>query len=335
MKSKSLITLALLRTVTVAFAVLITAQILRAAEPAKKEAATSKAAPGKQFDTPQQAADALIQAAEKFDVAALKEILGPDSDDIVASEDAVQDKNRAMEFATAAKEKNSIEVDKKDANRATLLVGNDEWPLPIPIVKKGGKWNFDTKAGREEILLRRIGTNELNTLTICRGFVEAQHEYAAEKHDDSPVNQYAQKIISSSGKHDGLAWQNPDGTWGGPVGEGAAKALEEGYTDKAKPYHGYYFKVLKGQGKNAPLGEMDFMLGDVMIGGFALAAAPAEYKVTGVQTFMVSHYGIVYEKDLGPDTLKTFQTMDRFDPDKSWKVTDDGWDEEGDDVAQQ
>jgi hypothetical protein len=327
MKSKSLIVLALLKTATVVFAILISAQIVTAAEPAKKEA-ESKSAAQKQFDTPQLAAEALIKAAETFDVAALTEILGPDSKDIVASEDAVQDKNRALEFAGVAKEKNSIEIDKKDANRATLLVGNDEWPLPIPIVKKGGKWVFDTKAGREEILLRRIGTNELDTLSICRGFVEAQHEYAAEKHDDSTVNQYAQKIISSPGKHDGLAWKNPDGTWGGPVGEGAATALDEGYTDKAKPYHGYYFKVLKGQGKNAPLGEMDFMVGDIMIGGFALAAAPADYKVTGVETFMVSHYGVVYQKDLGPDTLTAFKSMERFDPDKTWKVTEDSWESE-------
>ncbi len=327
MKAKSFIVLALLRTATVAFAILFSARILTAAVPAKNEAASNQASQ-KQFDTPQAAADALIKAAEAFDVAALKEILGPGSDDIVASEDAVQDKNRALEFAGAAKEKNSIEVDKKDANRATLLVGNDDWPLPIPIVKKGGKWVFDTKAGREEILRRRIGTNELNTLSICRGFVEAEHEYAAEKHDDSTVNQYAQKIISTPGKHDGLAWKNPDGTWGGPVGEQAATALDEGYTDKAKPYHGYYFKVLKGQGKNAPLGEMDFMVGDVMIGGFALAAAPAEYKVTGVQTFMVSHYGVTYQKDLGPDTLTAFKSMERFDPDKTWQVTEDSWEDE-------
>jgi hypothetical protein len=327
MKAKSFIVLALLRTFAVVIATLVSANILLAAEPAKKEAASTQAAQ-KQFDTPQQAAEALIKAAETFDVAALTEILGPDSKDIVASEDAVQDKNRALEFAGTAKEKNSIEPDKKDANRATLLIGNDNWPFPIPIVKKGGKWVFDTKAGREEILLRRIGTNELDTLSICRGFVEAQHEYAAEKHDDSTVNQYAQKIISSPGKHDGLAWKNPDGTWAGPVGEQAAIALDEGYTDKAKPYHGYYFKVLKGQGKNAPLGEMDFMVGDAMIGGFALAAAPAEYKVTGVETFMVSHYGVVYQKDLGPQTLTAFKSMERFDPDKTWKVTEDSWENE-------
>jgi len=294
--------------------------------PEQKQESTAAASQPqqKQFDTPKQAADALIQVATNFDPAAAKEILGPDSDDIIASEDPVQDKNRASAFAEKAKEKNSIEMDKNDPNRAILMVGNDDFPLPIPIVKQKGKWSFDTKVGREEILNRRIGANELNAIAICRGFVEAQKEYATEKHDDSKMNQYAQRIISTPGKHDGLAWQNPDGTWGGPVGEEAAKALEEGYsTGQGKPYHGYYFKVLKGQGPAAPLGQMDFVVKDAMIGGFALAAAPAQYRVTGVQTIIVSHDGVVYEKDLGPDTLKIFQSMDRYNPDKTWTVTED------------
>jgi len=299
--------------------------------PEKKKAAAKQEAQGtpqpgqKEFDTPKQAADALIQVAANFDVAAAKEILGPDGDDIVSSQDPVQDKNRATAFANKAKEKTSIEVDKKDPNRAIVLVGNDDFPLPIPIVKQKGKWFFDTKVGREEILNRRIGANELNAIEICRGFVEAQHEYAEEKRDDSKVNQYAQRVISTPGKHDGLAWQNADGTWGGPVGEEVAKALEQGYSNpsQAQPYHGYYFKVLKGQGPAAPMGEMDFVVGGAMIGWFALAAAPAEYRVTGVQTFIVGPDGVVYEKDLGPDTLKTFQSMDRYNPDKTWKVTED------------
>jgi hypothetical protein len=296
------------------------------AAPGPKQESTSAAQPQqKQFDTPKQAADALIQVAANFDPAAAKEILGPDSEDIVASEDPVEDKNRATAFAEKAKEKNSIELDKKDPNRAILLVGNDDFPLPIPIVKRKGKWSFDTKVGREEILNRRIGANELNAIEICRGFDQAQHEYALEKHDDSKVNQYAQRIISTPGKHDGLAWQNADGTWGGPVGEEVAKALEQGYTQQSKPqpYHGYYFKVLKGQGPAAPMGQMDFVVGGAMIGGFALAAAPAEYRVTGVMTFIVGPDGVVYEKDLGPDTLKTFQSMDKYNPDKTWKITED------------
>jgi hypothetical protein len=302
--------------------------ISQGAEQKPATAAASQPAQ-KQFDTPKQAADALIQVAANFDVAAAKEILGPDSEDIVSSEDPVQDKNRAAEFAAKAKEKTSIEMDKKNPNLAILLVGNDNFPLPIPIVKRKGKWSFDTKVGREEILNRRIGANELNAIAICRGFVEAQHEYAMEKHDGSKVNQYAQRVLSTPGKHDGLAWQNPDGTWGGPVGEEVAKALEEGYSAQAgKPYHGYYFKVLKGQGPAAAMGEMDFVVGGAMIGGFAMAAAPAQYRVTGVMTFIVGPDGVVYEKDLGPDTLKTFQSMDKYNPDKTWKVTEDDVEEE-------
>jgi hypothetical protein len=296
---------------------------VQAAPPAKTDAPAASEPKQKEFDTPKQAADALIQVATNFDIAAAKEILGPGSEDLIASEDPVQDKNRAAEFASKAKEKNSIEIDKKDPNRAILLVGNDDFPLPIPIVKRKGKWLFDTKVGREEVLNRRIGANELNAIEICRGFVEAQHEYAQDKHDDAKVNQYAQRIISTPGKHDGLAWQNADGTWGGPVGEEVAKALEQGYSERVQPYHGYYFKVLKGQGPAAPMGEMDFVVGGAMIGGFALAAAPAEYRVTGVQTFIVGPDGVVYEKDLGPDTLKTFQSVDRYNPDKTWKVTED------------
>jgi Protein of unknown function (DUF2950) len=279
----------------------------------------------KGFDTAKQAADALAQAADPFDVPALEAILGPGSEDIVTSEDTVQDKNRATKFAEMAHEKSEIEVDPKNSKRATLSVGNDDWPLPIPIVMRGGKWYFDAKAGRKEILLRRVGENELDVLNICRGYVDAQEEYAEEKHDGSTVNQYAQRIISTPGKQDGLSWKNADGTWGGPVGEDVAKALEQGYSDKSQPYHGYYFKVLKGQGPAAPMGKMDYLVGDIMIGGFALAAAPADYRVTGVQTFIVNQSGVVYQKDLGPDTLKAFKEMDRFNPDKSWHRTDDDW----------
>jgi len=303
---------------------------LHAAPPSKSDAASAPQPGQKQFDTPKQAADALVQVATNFDVAAAKEILGPDGEDLIASEDPVQDKNRAAEFAAKAKEKMSVETDKKNPNEAVVLVGNDDFPLPIPLVKQKGKWSFDTKVGREEILNRRVGANELNAIQICRGFAEAQHEYALDKHDGSKVNQYAQRIISSPGKQDGLAWQNADGTWGGPIGEGVAKALEEGYSNPSKPqpYHGYYFKVLKGQGPDAPMGEMDFVVNGAMIGGFALAAAPAQYRVTGVMSFIVGPDGVVYQKDMGPDTLTAFQAMERYNPDKSWKETDDEW--EGD-----
>jgi Protein of unknown function (DUF2950) len=301
---------------------------LTAAPQAKTDAALVSDSKQKQFNTPKEAADDLVQAAESFDVAALTEILGPDSTDVISSQDPVADKKQAMAFAAKAKEKSNIGTDPKNPNRAILTVGSDDFPVPIPIVKQKGKWIFDMKAGRQEILNRRIGTNELDAITICRGFVVAQEEYAQEKHDDAKVNQYAQRIISTPGKHDGLAWKNSDGTWGGPVGEGIARALEQGYSKQGEPFHGYYFKVLKGQGPAAPKGEMDFVMEGAMIGGFALAAAPAQYRVTGVKTFQVGPSGIVYEKDLGPDTLKVFETMDRYNPDKTWKATNDDWPEE-------
>ena len=279
----------------------------------------------KTFPTAQAAADALIQAAGTYDLPVLEQILGPDSEDILKSEDPVRDKNTTSEFVEKAREKMQVSVDPKNPNRATVIVGEDDWPLPIPIVKKGTEWSFDTAAGREEMLLRRIGSNELDAIEICRGYVDAQFEYALEKHDNAEVNQYAQKIISSPGKHDGLVWYNADGSLGGPISEGIAEALNEGYTDKSKPYHGYYFKILKGQGPAAPLGAMDFVVEGAMIGGFALAAAPAEYRVTGVKTFIVSYQGIVYQKDLGPDSLKIFSQMEIYNPDKTWTPTYDNW----------
>jgi hypothetical protein len=310
----------------IAFVVVVSScLILEAASELKKDSNSVSEAKQKQFNTAKDAADALVQAAGAFDIAALKEILGPDSADIISSQDPVEDKNRATAFAAKAKEKSSIEPDPKNPNRSVLTVGNDDFPLPIPIVNNKGKWMFDTKLGREEILNRRIGSNELDAIAISRGFVEAEQQYAQQKHDDSKANQYAQRIISSPGKHDGLAWQNPDGSWGGPVGENVARALEQGYSKQGQPFHGYYFKVLKGQGPNAPLGQMDFLVKGAMIGGFALAAAPAQYRVTGVQTFIVGPTGVVYQKDLGPDTLKTFQSLDRFNPDKTWKATEDEW----------
>lgn len=281
--------------------------------------------PQKTFDSPKAAAEALIQATETDDVSALKHILGAAGEDLVATEDAVQDKNIASKFAAEAHQKNSINIDPKNPNRAVLAVGNNDWPMPIPIVKRNGKWLFDTKAGRQEMLFRRIGSNELDAIQICYGYVEAQREYAMEKHDNAEVNQYAQRVISTPGKHDGLVWRNPDGSLGGPISEGIADAIEEGYTDKAKPYHGYFIKILNGQGPAAPLGKMNFVVEGAMIGGFALVAAPADYRVTGVKTFIVSYQGIVYQKDLGPDTFKIFKAMELYNPDSTWTRTDDQW----------
>ncbi len=280
----------------------------------------------KSFSTPGEAAKALIQATGTFDLAALKEILGPDGHDLVSSGDPVLDRNNAATFHARAQVKNVVALDPEDKNRAILSVGDEDWPLPIPIVKKGGKWHFDSKAGRTEILNRRIGANELDAIQVCRGFVEAQHEYASKPRDNSGIHQYAQKLLSSPGKQDGLFWKNPDGTPGGPVSEGVAKAIEEGYSlAPGSAYHGYYFKLLKGQGPAAPLGELDYIIKGMMIGGFALIAVPAEYRVTGVQTFLVSHDGIVYQKDLGPDTLNIAKKIDRYNPDKTWQRTDDEW----------
>jgi hypothetical protein len=300
--------------------------VLLYAVPSSSQSATANAQPGQRtFATPSAAADALIQAAGTFNVPSLKAILGPGSEDLVSSEDPVRDKNNAASFAAKAQEKHDVAIDPKNPKRAILLVGEDDWPLPLPIVNVAGKWAFDTKAGHDEILLRRIGANELDAIQICRGYVEAQNEYALEKHDNAEVNQYAQKIISTPGKHDGLAWQNPDGSWGGPVGEGVARALQQGYTNRSQPFHGYYFKILKGQGPAAPLGQMGFVVNGAMIGGFALAAAPANYRVTGVKTFIVSYEGIVYQKDLGRNTLEIFKTMELYNPDASWQRTDDNW----------
>jgi hypothetical protein len=270
------------------------------------------------FETPEKAAAALIEAAEAFDLAALTRIFGPDGNDIVMSGEVAQDRKHATDFAAEARKHNGISVDPKSGTRAFLLVGEEDWPFPVPLVRRNGKWFFDSKAGRQELVYRRIGANELDAIEICRGYVEAQHEYAMTQREVGEVNQYAQRIVSTPGKHDGLAWQNPDGTWGGPVGENIAKAIEQGYTSSSDPYHGYFFKILTGQGPAAPLGEIDFLVKGAMIGGFALVAAPAEYNVTGVRTFIVSHDGVVFEKDLGPDTLNEFKKMERYNPDKTW-----------------
>ena len=297
-------------------AFLLVAPALDAAEAAAKKA--SAEVHQRTFDTPKAAADALVAAAESYDLPALKDILGPDGADLVVTKDAVQDKNQLAAFAAKAKEKSEIVPDKKNPNLAILSIGDQDWPTPIPIVKKGGKWLFDSKAGRKEVLYRRIGGNELDAIEACRNYVDAQHEYASQKHEGSSVNQYAQKVISTEGKQDGLVWRNPDGTLGGPLGEELGQAIAEGYSKKSEPYHGYYFKILKGQGPAAPIGRIDFVVKGVMIGGFALVAAPADYRMSGVMTFIVSHDGVVYQKDLGPKTLDAFQKMELYNPDKTW-----------------
>ena len=303
---------------TVALACLCTSLVSVGQESAPTRNPTVPPTTVRTFDTSQQAADALIDAADKFDQAALLQIFGPDGNDIVFSGEYPQDRKHAADFVAEAREKKSVSLDPKTGARAFLLVGNEDWPFPVPIVKKGGKWFFDASAGRQELLYRRIGENELDAIEICQGYVEAQNEYALQPREGYNVNQYAQRILSSPGKQDGLAWQNEDGTWGGPIGEKIARAIEQGYSVDTAPYHGYFFKVLKGQGRAAPLGAMNYVVNGVMIGGFGLVASPAEYTVTGVRTFIVSNDGVVYERDAGPKSLDEFKAMERFNPDKSW-----------------
>jgi hypothetical protein len=290
----------------------------------KSESAKSSQPSQKAFANPEQAVDALIEATDQFDVPSLLQMFGPGGEDFVASADPVADKQISVAFAAKAHEKKSVEIDPKNPNRAILVVGSEEWPFPIPMVKRNGKWYFDTKAGHDEILARRIGANELDAITICRGYAEAQMEYASKLHGNSVVFQYAQRVISTPGKYDGLAWKNPDGSWDGPVGDAVANAIEEGYQQK-KPFHGYYFRLLKGQGPAARLGTLDYFIEGVMIGGFAIVAWPADYRVTGVQTFIVSYDGVVYQKDMGPDTSNIASAMERYNPDKTWHSTSDDW----------
>src|SRR5262249_51501179 len=215
----------------VAWACLSALSVFAVQQPAEKKTLVSVAATGvaRSFETPQQAADALVEAAEKFDVAALTKIFGPGGEDIVFSGEFAQDRKHAADFAAEAREKKSVSVDSKSGNRAFLLVGKEDWPFPVPLVKRGDKWFFDAKAGRQELLYRRIGANELDAIQLCHGYVEAQHEYALQPHEGYNVNQYAQRIISTPGKQDGLAWQDSDGSWGGPVGEKIAQAIAQGY----------------------------------------------------------------------------------------------------------
>jgi Protein of unknown function (DUF2950) len=281
-----------------------------------KTAATTEGV--QSFKDPQEAAAALIDAADKFNVPALIRIFGPQNEELVMTGEYPLDRQRAADFAAQAHEKNSVSLEPRNGNRAFLLVGDENWPFPVPIVKRGDRWFFDAKVGRRELLYRRVGYNELAAIDACRGYVQAQEDFAYQKRQGYEVHQYAQRIISSPGKQDGLAWKNSDGSWGGPLAEGVARAIDEGYTGDVEPYHGYFFKILKGQGSAAPLGELNFVVEGVMIGGFALVAAPAEYGETGMKTFIVGYDGVVYQKDLGPASFSEFQKMELYNPDKSW-----------------
>jgi len=289
-------------------------------------APTTKSAQQMTFSTPEAAVELLIKAAGDYDVPTLIKIFGPAGEDYISSADPVRDKNTMVRFAEMGRTKNTLQKDPKKPNTAVLVVGNEDFPFAVPLVNKGGKWSFDSAAGHKEILFRRIGENELDAIQVCRGYVEAQREYASTVHDGSSINQYAQKVISTPGKQDGLYWTNSDGTPAGPISDPVAKALSEGYSvDKRQAYHGYYFKILKGQGPAAPHGQIDYVIQGAMIGGFAMIAVPAEYRVTGVKTFIVGPDGVVYQKDLGPDTLNIAKQIELFNPDKTWQPTDDSW----------
>jgi len=263
----------------------------------------------------------VTSATEKFDVEAIEQIFGPEGKTILVTAEPPNDRDIARTFVDLAREKKSVSIDPRNRNHAEILVGPDDWPFAVPLVRKNGGWAFDTPAGILELTYRRIGANELDVIELCHGFVEAQEEYALQKHDGSAVNQYSQRVISTPGKQDGLAWRTAEGKWEGPIGENVANAIDKGYSE-GQPYHGYYFKVLTRQGPAAPLGELEYVVGGAMIGGFALVAAPAEYAVTGVKTFMVGNDGVVYEKDYGDTTLDEFKKMDRFNPDATWTPVD-------------
>jgi hypothetical protein len=271
------------------------------------------------FASPQEAAQALIDAAGHNDSAAMLRIFGPEGKDIVESGDPAEDKNGRAEFAKMAREKMQVEPDPGNPGRATLVVGPQDWPFPVPIVRQGGQWHFDSPAGRLEILARRIGRNEMTAIDVCRGYVEAQMEYAAADRESAGVLQYAQKIISTPGKKDGLYWEGePQNLVPKSFADASAAMFAEG--KKPVPYHGYYFHILKAQGPDAEGGALDYVVKGKMIGGFALVAFPAEYGVSGVKTFIVNHRGVVYEKDLGAGTVTTARQITRFNPDKGWQA---------------
>jgi hypothetical protein len=279
---------------------------------------------GTTFATPEEAAQALAKAAGEKDRDAVRAIFGLATDELVAA-DPVQMANDLGKFADAFQV--AHQLTKKSDTEMILDVGKDNWPFPIPLVKQGDRWYFDTDAGKDELLTRRIGRNELNTLETVRTYVDAQREYASRDRNGSEVLQYAQKFNSTPGKKDGLYWSpDLDGEIS-PLGPLVAQAYEEGYRSKASgkpvPYHGYYFKILTSQGPHAPGGRYNYIINGNMIAGFALVAWPAQYGESGIMTFIVNQQGRVYQKDLGPKTGKLASAMKEYDPDSSWHLSPD------------
>jgi hypothetical protein len=271
------------------------------------------------FGSPEDAMKALAEAAQAGDTKGMMAILGPEGEDIISSGDEVADKNTLEQFVKAYQEKVDFVKEKED--RVSIIIGNDNWPFPIPIVKKGAGWVFDTKAGREEVLNRRVGRNELNAVQVCLAYVEAQREYASTDQERDGIIQYAQKVWSDSYRHNGLYWETAEGELPSPIGPFVAHATSKGYTkgDKPIPYHGYYFKILTGQGPNAPGGAYKYVINGHMVAGFALMAWPAEYGVSGVMTFIVNQNGTVYQKDLGLKTGELAKVMTLYNPDRTWR----------------
>jgi hypothetical protein len=279
---------------------------------------------GMPFPSPEDAVRTLGETVRTEDPVKIESVLGPGGHDLVRSGDDVADHNGRERFIQAYGEKSRIEM--TDVDHAILHVGDLDWPFPIPIVKRSEKWYFDSDAGREEVLNRRIGKNELSTIQVCLAIVDAEREYARQDRDGDGVLEYAQQFRSTPGAKDGLYWEAKEGEETSPLGPLAARAFLEGYgkprgpEDPAgpRPYHGYYFRILKGQGEHAKGGAYDYMAGGNLIGGFAVLASPAEYRVSGVMSFLVNHDGVVFQKDLGKDTEKTALAMQLFDPDSTW-----------------
>jgi hypothetical protein len=279
------------------------------------------AAQGQQaFPTPEEAASALADAVKSGVRKATLRVLGSGGVDIILSGDDVADVEARQRFTGAYDAKHSIKLE--DDKKGTIILGNDDFPFPIPLMRNKAGWEFDTAAGRREILYRRIGRNELDAIQSCLAYVDAQNEYA-EKDRGEGVGVYAQRIVSTTGKRDGLYWPSSNGDQS-PLGELAAQASAEGYKVGSGriPYHGYYFRILTQQGPNAPGGMLDYVVRGKMIGGFALLAYPAEYGNSGVMTFVVNHTGTVYQKDLGDYTVRLVKRTMLFDPDQTWKKVD-------------
>ncbi|HXA52233.1 MAG TPA: DUF2950 domain-containing protein [Candidatus Acidoferrum sp.] len=273
------------------------------------------------FATPQQAGRALLAAAESNDMSGLSAIFGPESDEILNSGDPVDDENHRAAFVKKAKQSLKWQIVPANTNRAHLLIGTDNFAFPIPLVKTAGRWHFDTPSGKTEILARRIGANELDAIAACKAYVDAQYDYASEDRNKNGIPEYARKLISSPGERDGLFWPGADA----PPTQFASRvetAESEGYRkddDAPTPYHGYYFRMLLGQGPNARGGALDYIHDGSMIGGFGLVAWPAEHGVSGIQTFLVNQDGVIYEKDLGAKTSAAVEAITTFDPDKTWR----------------